>query len=116
VSTDAVSAGRTWFVVAAALAVVSLGLPWSGQLAGAAHPARVAVVAALALAAAGLRTGRNGLLGAAAAAGAGGVLLGGPDPSTGRLALAGAVVCLVLACRASGRPLLARRRIRSAGD
>ena len=110
------NAARAWPVAAAVLAVVSLGLPWSGQLAGAAHPARVAVVAGLVLAAAGLRTGRDHLLTAAGAAGAVGVLLGGVDPSPGRLALAGAVACLVLGCRASGRRLLPAPPVRgSAG-
>jgi hypothetical protein len=75
----------------------------------------VAVIAGLALAAAGLRTGRDRLLTVAAGAGLGGVLLGGPDPSSGRLALAGALVCLVLACHASGRSLLPPRRVRRAG-
>ena len=88
------------------LAVAALGLPWGGQLTGAAHPARVAVVAGLALAAGALRTGRARLPAAAAAVGAVGVLLGGLDPSPGRIALAGSVGCLVLGCRAAGRRLL----------
>ncbi|HEV7871756.1 MAG TPA: hypothetical protein VGO95_10910 [Modestobacter sp.] len=103
------SAGRAWLLAGAVLAVAALGLPWTGQLAGAAHPARVAVVAGLVLAVAGLRTGRDRLLTAAVAAGAVGVLLGGPDPTPGRLALAGAVACLVLGCRATGRRLLPAR-------
>jgi hypothetical protein len=104
---------RTWFGVAVLLAVASLGLPWSGQLAGAASPSRVAVVAGLALAGVGLRTGRDRLLAAAAAAGAAGVLIGGVDPAPGPLALAGAVACLILGCRASGRRLLPARPVRS---
>jgi hypothetical protein len=108
-----VSAGRGWFLAGAVLAVASLGLPWTGQLAGAAHPARVAVVTGLVLAAAGLRTRRDRLVTAAAGAGVVGVLLGGPDPTPGRLALAAAVACLVLGCRAAGRRLLPERRIRS---
>ncbi|MBB3677301.1 hypothetical protein [Modestobacter versicolor] len=105
------SGGRSWFLGAAVLAVAALGLPWSGQLAGAAHPARVAVVAGLLLAVVGLRTGRERLLAAAAGAGAVGVLLGGVDASPGRLALAGAVACLALGCRATGLPLLPRRAV-----
>lgn len=96
---------RAWWSAAALLAVAALGLPW-GQLPGAAHPARVAVVAALALAAAGLRTGRDRLVTAAAGAGVLGVLIGGPDPTPGRLALAAAVLCLGAGCAASGRRLL----------
>jgi hypothetical protein len=106
-----VSAGRGWLGGAAVLAVAALALPWTGQLAGAASPARVAVVAGLVLATAGLRTGRDRLLTAAVGAGVVGVLLGGPDPAPGRLALAAAVACLVLGCRAAGRPLLPGRRI-----
>jgi hypothetical protein len=101
-----VSPGRAWLLAGGVLAVAALGLPWTGQLAGAAHPARVAVVAGLVLAVAGLRTGRDRLLTAAVGAGAVGVLLGGLDPTPGRLALAGAVACLVLGCRATGRRLL----------
>ncbi|MCW2510870.1 MAG: rane protein of unknown function [Modestobacter sp.] len=100
------SAGRAWLLAGGVLAVAALGLPWTGQLAGAAHPARVAVVAGLVLAVAGLRTGRDRLLTAAVGAGAVGVLLGGLDPTPGRLALAGAVACLVLGCHATGRRLL----------
>jgi membrane protein implicated in regulation of membrane protease activity len=101
-----VSAGRVWLLAGGVLAVAALGLPWTGQLAGAAHPARVAVVAGLVLAVAGLRTGRDRLLTAAVGAGAVGVLLGGPDATPGRLALAGAVACLVLGSRVIGRRLL----------
>jgi hypothetical protein len=95
-----VSPGRGWLVAAAVLAVAALGLPWTGQLAGAAHPSRVAVVAALALAVAGLRSRQPRLLTAAAGVGAVGAVLGGPDPAPGRLALAAAVICLVLGTRA----------------
>jgi hypothetical protein len=63
----------------------------------------VAIVAGLVLAGAGLRTGRDSLVAAAAVAGAVGVLLGGVDPTPGRLALAGAVGCLLLGVRRSGR-------------
>ena len=94
---------RGWLVAAAVLAGASLGLPWGGQLAGAAHPARVAVLAAVLLAVTGLRTGRGRLLTAAAAAGGVGVLLGGLEPSPGRLVLAAAVVCLLLGGRTAGR-------------
>jgi hypothetical protein len=111
-----VSAGRAWAVTGAALAVAALGLPWTGLLPGAAHPARVAVVAGLVLVVAALRTGRDGLLTAALGAGLAGVLIGGVDATAGRLALAGAVACLVLGCRASGRRLLPGRQLRgSAG-
>jgi hypothetical protein len=108
-----VRAERAWLVAAAVLAAASLGLPWSGQLVGAASPARIAVVAALVLGAVGLRTGRDLLVRAAAGAGLVGVLLGGPDPAPGRLALAAAVVCLVLGCRAGRRPVLPTGRVRS---
>jgi hypothetical protein len=108
--------GRSWGGPAAVLAVASLGLPWSGQLTGAASPARVAVVAGLLLAGAGLRTGRDRLLAAAAAVGIVGVLIGGLQPAPGPLALAGAVTCLLLGCRAAGRRLLPGRTVRgSAG-
>ena len=102
--------GRGWFLAAAPLAVAALGLPWAGHLAGAGHPARVAVVAGVVLAAAGLRRRRDALVAAAAGAGAVGVLLGGVDAAPGRLALAGAVACLVLGCRTAGIPLLPVRR------
>jgi hypothetical protein len=108
-----VRAGHAWYVAAAVLAVLALGLPWTGSLAGAAHPARVAVVTALVLAGAGLRTGRDRLVTAAAVAGTVGVLLGGLDPTPGRLALAGAVACLLLGVRASGRRVLPGRRVRT---
>jgi hypothetical protein len=98
-----VSGGRAWYLAGAVLAVAALGLPWSGQLSGAAHPARVAIVAALVLAVAGLRSGRDRLVTAAAGAGVVGVLLGGVDATAGRLALAGAVACLLLGRRAAGR-------------
>jgi len=101
-----VSSAWGWWLAGALLSVAALGLPWAGQLTGAAHPARVAVVAALVLAAGGLRTGRDRLLTAAAAVGVVGVLMGGLDPTPGRVALAGAVACLVLGCRATGRRLL----------
>jgi hypothetical protein len=101
-----VSTGRGWWIGGACLAVLSLGMPWDGLLIGAAHPARAAVVGALVLAAAGLRTGRERLLTAALGTATVGVLLGGLAPSPGRLALAGAVACLVLGCRASDHRLL----------
>jgi hypothetical protein len=107
-----VTGARTWHLAAAALAVAALGLPWGGQLAGAAHPARVAVVGALVLAVAGLRTHRDRLVAAAAAAGVVGVLIGGVDATPGRLALAAAVACLVLGCRAGGVRLVAPRALR----
>jgi hypothetical protein len=109
-----VSGGRGWLLAGAALALAALGLPWDAQLTGAAHPARVAVVAALVLGTAGLRTGRDLLLTTALAAGIAGVLLGGADAAPGRLALAGAVGGLVLGCRAGGRSLLPRRGVRPA--
>jgi hypothetical protein len=108
-----VSAGRGWFVAGAVLAVASLGLPWTGELSGAAHPARVAVVAGLVLAVAGLRSGRDRLLTAAVVVGGLGVLIGGVEPAPGRLALAAAVGCLVLGCRAAGRRLLPGRTVRN---
>ena len=108
------SRGRGWWLPGAVRAVAALGLPWTGQLAGAAHPARVAVVAGLVLAGAGLRSGRDRLLTAAVGAGVVGVLLGGVDPAPGRVALAGAVVCLVVGCRVSGRRVLPERRVRGA--
>jgi hypothetical protein len=97
-----VSGGRAWLVAAAVLAAASLGLPWAGQLSGAASPARIAVAAGLVLAAVGLRTGRHRLLTAAAGVGLVGVLLGGPDAQPGRLALAAAIGCLVLGARRVG--------------
>ena len=95
-----------WLLAAAGCAAAALGLPWSGQLAGAAHPARVAVVVGVLLAVAGWRSGRDRLLAAAVAVAGAGVLLGGLDPSPGRLALVVAVACLLLGCRAAGRRLL----------
>jgi len=95
-----------------ALAVASLGLPWTGQLPGAQHPARAAVVAALVLALAGWRTGRDRLLTAALLAGGVGVLVGGLDATPGRMAFAAAGACLVLGCHATGRRLLPRRPVR----
>jgi hypothetical protein len=108
-----VNGGRAWYLAGAALAVAALGLPWSGQLPGAAHPARVAIVAALVLAAAGLRSGRDRLVTAAVVAGVVGVLIGGVDATAGRLALAGAVACLLLGRRAAGRHPLPNRPVRS---
>ena len=98
--------GGAWLAAAAGGAAAALGLPWSGQLPGAAHPARVAVVVAVLLAVAGWRSGRDRLLTAAVAVAGAGLLLGGPDASPGRLALLAAAGCLVLACRAAGRRLL----------
>jgi hypothetical protein len=108
-----VTGGRGWMLGAAVLAVAALGLPWTGQLPGAASPARVAIVAGLLLAVAGLRTGRDRLLTAAGIAGAVGVLLGGLDPTPGRLALAASVGCLGAGVRASGRRLWTDRRLRT---
>jgi hypothetical protein len=107
-----VSGGRGWFLASAVLALASLGLPWAGQLSGAGHPARVLIVAGLVLAAAGLRRGSDRELTAAAGAGVIGVLLGGVDATPGRVALAGAVVCLLLGCRAAGRRPFPRRPVR----
>lgn len=104
--------GRGWFLGAGVLALASLGLPWAGQLSGAAHPARVAVVAALALAVVGLRRRQEQWLTAAFAAACVGVLLGGLDASSGRVALAGAATCLALGCGAAGYRLLPARRAR----
>ncbi|MCZ2815388.1 hypothetical protein [Modestobacter sp. VKM Ac-2984] len=101
--------GRGWFLGAAALALASLGLPWAGQLSGAGHPARVAVLAALALAVLGLRRGQDRWLTAALAAAGVGLLIGGLDASPGRVALAGAAACLVLGCRAAGHRLVPAR-------
>ncbi|KQS66905.1 hypothetical protein [Modestobacter sp. Leaf380] len=97
---------RLLLAVAGVLGVLSPGLPW-GVLPGTAHPARVAVLGAAVLAALALRTGRARLLTAAAAVGAVGVLLGGLDATPGRLALAGAVACLVLAALAERSPAAA---------
>jgi len=111
-----VSPGRGWLAAGACLAAASLGLPWAGPLTGADVPGRVAVVAAVALALAGLRSGRDRLLTAALGAVAVGVLLGGPEAGPGQVALAGAGACLVLGSRAGGRRVLpARRTLRSPG-
>ena len=110
------SSPRGWYLAAGGLAVAALGLPWTGQLPGAASPARVAVVAGLLLAVVGLRTGRDSLVRAALGAAVVGVVLGGVQASPGRLALAAGAACLVLGCRAAGRQLLPARRVRgSAG-
>ncbi|MCZ2837755.1 hypothetical protein [Modestobacter sp. VKM Ac-2985] len=101
--------GRGWFLGAAALALASLGLPWAGQLSGAGHPARVAVLAALALGVVGLRRGQDQWLTAALVAAGVGLLLGGLDASSGRLALAGAAACLVVGCRAAGHRVVPAR-------
>jgi hypothetical protein len=101
-----VSRGGGWLLAAAGGATAALGLPWSGQLPGAAHPARAAVVVGVLLAVAGWRSGRDRLLTAAVVVGGVGVLLGGLDASPGRLALLAGVGCLVLGCRAAGRRLL----------
>lgn len=98
--------GGSWLAAAAGCAAAALGLVWSGQLPGAAHPARVAVVVAVLLAVAGWRNSRDRLLTAAAAVAGGGLLLGGLEVSPGRVALLAAICCLVLGCRASGRRLL----------
>ena len=44
--------GSGWLLAEGALGVSALGLPWSAQLVGAAHTARVSVVADVVLAAA----------------------------------------------------------------
>ncbi|WP_369140251.1 hypothetical protein [Modestobacter versicolor] len=105
------SSGRGWSLGAAVLALASLGLSWAGQVSGAAHPARAAIVVGLLLGWTGYRRRSGRLLAAAAGAGVVGVLSGGLDASPGRVALAGAVVCLVLGCRAAGVPLLPRRTV-----
>ena len=102
--------GGVWLPAAAGCAAAALGLPWAGQLPGAAHPARVAVVVAVLLAVAGWRSGRDQLLTVAVAVAGGGLLLGGLDASPGRVALVAATACLVLGCRAAGRRLLPARR------
>jgi hypothetical protein len=107
-----VTGERAWSLAATALGVVSLGLSWSGQVSGAAHPARVAVVAALVLAAAARRSGRNALGTSAVVAGGVGVLLGGVDASPGRLVFAGALGCLLLATRSGGRRIVPGRAVR----
>lgn len=95
-----------WLAAAAVLAVLALGLPWEHGAAGAQVPSRVAVVAAVALVATGLVTGRDRLLPAAVLIGAVGVVLGQPSATPGRLALAAAVTCLAIALRADGRAVL----------
>jgi hypothetical protein len=108
-----VTPGRGWLAAGAVLAAASLGLPWDGPLTGSDVPARVAVVAAVTLAAIGLRTGRGGLLTAALGAVVVGVLLGGPEATPGRVAFLAAGACLVLGARAAGRQLLpSRPRVR----
>ena len=103
---------------AAVCAAASLGLPWAvvltgtgtpAVLTGGQTPARVAVVAAVVLVGAGLRSGEDGLLRLAVLAGAVGVLSGELSPSPGRVALVLAVGCLVAALRADGRPLVPGR-------
>ncbi|MCZ2827335.1 hypothetical protein O2W14_00615 [Modestobacter sp. VKM Ac-2986] len=103
---------RGWSAAAAVLAAAALGLRWDGPLTGADVPARVAVVAAVVLAVAGLRSGRDRLLTAALGAVAAGVLLGGPEAGPGQVALAAAGICLVLGGRAAGRRVLPGRRAR----
>jgi hypothetical protein len=105
--------GRGWLAAGACLAAASLGLPWAGALTGADVSARVAVVAAVALAVAGLRSGRDRLLTAALGAVVVGVLLDGVGAAPGRVALAAAGGCLVLGARAAGRPVLPTRRPRA---
>ena len=95
--------GAGWLAAAGACALTSLGLPWDAFVPGVAVPARVLVVLAAVLALAALRTGRDGFLSLAVLAGGGGVLLGGPSPTPGRVALAVAVGCLVLGLRARRR-------------
>ena len=103
------SPGRGWLAAAVFLAAASLSLPWTGRLTGADLPVRVAVVAAVVLAVAGLRSGRDVLLTAALATAAAGVVLG-PGGGPGRTALAAAGICLLLGSRAAGRrPWPARR-------
>ena len=104
---------RGWLAAGAVLAAASLGLRWDGALTGADVPARVAVVAAVALAVAGLRSGRDRLLTAALGAVVAGVLLGGPEAGPGQVALVAAGGCLVLGSRAAGRRVLPARRARS---
>jgi hypothetical protein len=108
-----VTPGRGWLAAGALLAVAALGLPWAGPLTGADVPARVAVVAAVALAAAGLRTGRDALLTAALGAVVVGVLLGGLEMGPGRVALIAAGACLVLGARSAGRRVLPAREART---
>jgi hypothetical protein len=97
---------RGWLAAAGVCAVAALGLPWSmagtadgspAVLLGTASPARVVLVLL------GLRPGRERLLPFAVLAGAVGVVVGGPAPTPGRVALAAAVGCLVTGLRADGR-------------
>jgi hypothetical protein len=103
-----------WLSAAGACALAALGLPWAPLLPGSASPARVFVVLAVGLVAFGLRTGRDRLLSLAVPVGLTGVLVGvlvgGPGPTPGRVALVVAVGCLVAALRADRRPVLPRRR------
>ncbi len=96
--------------LAGVCALASLGLPWGPGLAGSASPARVFVVLATVLVAAGLRTGRGRLRPAAVAVGAVGVLVGGTGATPGRVGLVAAVALLVAALRAGGRPVPRRPR------
>ncbi|MPR00064.1 hypothetical protein GB931_19495 [Modestobacter sp. I12A-02628] len=107
---DAVTpAARRWLALAAVLAVVSLGLPWTAAgTVGAAAPARALVVGAGVLAVVGLRTRAPAALTAALAVGVSGVLLGGLQVTPGRLVLAAAVSSLALGLRGA-RPALLRR-------
>jgi hypothetical protein len=98
-----------WLAMAGALAVLSLGLPWSPSTIGTGAPARVAIVAAIVLVALGVTRGRDRLLPVAVLVGAAGVLVGGLSPSPGRVALAAAVACLVAGLRADGRRVLPGR-------
>jgi len=98
-----------WLAAAGTCALAALGLPWAPFLPGSASPSRVFVVLAAVLVATGLRTGRDRLLTLAVPVGLAGVLVGGPAPTPGRVALAVAVGCLVVALRADGRPVLPRR-------
>jgi hypothetical protein len=100
---------RGWLAAAGVCTAAALGLPWSAVLTGAQVPARVAVVAAVVLVCAGLRTGRDRLLSLAVLAGVAGALSGGLSPSPGRVALVLAVGCLIAGLRADGRPLVPGR-------
>lgn len=98
-----------WLAAAGVCALAALGLPWAPFVPGTAAPARVLVVLAAVLVGAGLRTGRDRLLSVAVLVGLAGVLIGGPQPTPGRVALAAAVGCLAAALHADGRPVLLRR-------
>jgi hypothetical protein len=98
-----------WLAAAGALAVLSLGLPWSPGTAGTGEPARVAIVGAVVLVVLGTTRGRHRLLPVAVLVGTAGVLVGGLSPSPGRLALAAAVACLVVGLRSDGRRVLPGR-------